>query len=240
MKKVFGSIFFAVFSAFSLLFFGEKIGSNLKHSSYSASACFFNKYSSNGAEYNAKDIDSIDISWIGGEVNILESEKDVLFFKEDSHGKELSENQKLHWCIEKGKSGKGKLIIEPEDPSISNKWSWWKKSLPKKDLTVYVPKNLERVSLNIVGSVCDFKESTAKKICLSGVGGSLNLAPLNCDKVSVNGTSLDLNIKLNDTAGYTVCRDGVFDGLIGKDEKVYGDGKIKISLEGVKCRLKTL
>ena len=103
-----------------------------------------------------------------------------------------------------------------------------------------MPKNLERVSLNIVGSVCDFKKSTSKRICLSGVGGSLNLAPLNCDKVSVNGTSLDLNIKLNETAGYTLYRDGVFDGLIGQDEMVYGDGKIKISLEGVKCRLKTL
>lgn len=240
MKKVFGSIFFVVCSVFSLLFFGARIGSNLEQSSHSASACFFNKYYSGGAEYNAKEINSVDINWIRGKVTILESDKKVLSFSEESNVEKLSEDQKLHWRIKKGRGGKGKLIIEPEAPSGPNKWRLWKKSLPKKDLTVYVPKGLDRVSLNVVNSDCDFKESTAKEIYLSGVDGSLDLAPLECDEVNVNGTGLDLNIKLSDAAGYTLYRDGVFNGLIGQDKMVYGDGKIKINLQGVNCKLRTL
>lgn len=238
MKKVFCGLLITIFSVFSLLFFGLRTDDNSKHSS--CSACFSGKYSSGGAEYSAEDINSINIKWIGGRVTISESDGKVLSFSEESYGKKLGEDQKLHWRIEKGESSKGKLIIEAEDPSVSNKWSRLKKSLPEKNLTVYVPKNLDNLSLIVVNSVCDIKESTTKAFYLSGVGGTLDVSSLKCDKIDVDGVNLNLNVKLNDNAGYSVYRDGVFDGFVGEDEQIFGDGKIKINLKGVNCKLKTL
>ena len=51
---------------------------------------------------------------------------------------------------------------------------------------------------------------------------------------------LNLGVKPENNIGAIVCRNGVFNGMVGKDKKIYGEGKIQINLKGVNNRYKII
>ena len=236
MMKILCSLFLVIASVFAFTFSGI-FSKDRNPRSISGYDWSFLDYKVGGSEYETKNVYSVNIHWIGGKVTVIESDGDRLYFKEDSYNKELSENQKLHWCIKRREGNKKKLNIFAEKPFVLTKL-WQKKELPKKDLTVYTPRKLKEVSFDVVDCDCEFNNGTANRVGLNGVGSVLKLSPVDCEKIDVDGTELNLEIKLRNSVGVEVCRNGVYDGMIGKDKKVFGNGEIKVNIEGVNNKYK--
>ena len=185
MIKVLGNSFLVTISVFAFIFSWTPF-KNFRQWCNQSYASSFSEYKVGGAEYESKNICAVNISWTGGNITITESDDNVLSFKENSYGEELSEEQKLHWCVKSKDDNKEELNIFAERPSVVTKIRQ-KRDLPKKDLTVGVPRKLEKVSLDLVNSNCEFKNGTANKVNLNGVSSVLRLSPVNCEEIKSRG-----------------------------------------------------
>lgn len=182
-------------------------------------------YSVGGAEYDSGSINSMDVNWISGSVYIVESEDSKLSFYENLYGKEVKDEERLHWCI-----CAKRLFLSATKPGISVV------TTVKKDLKLYVPKNMKIVFLNVVGSSVNYTNITANKLKISGTDSKFDFSFLKCEELNVNGVNHELNIVLFDNLGATVKSNGICSGFIGKKKEMYGDGRVKIKIDGVNIR----
>ncbi len=182
-------------------------------------------YSVGGAEYDAGSINSIDINWINGQVDIIESKDKTLSFSENLHSSKVRDDERLHWCI-----CAKRLFLTATKPGIIVT------NAVKKDLKLYVPKNMEVILLNVVNSSVNYTSATAKKLKISGVNSNFNFGLCECDELKVNGVNHSLDIILFNNLGATVKSNGVSSGFIGKKKEKYGDGRVKIKIDGVNIK----
>ncbi len=172
--------------------------------------------------YNKNEVKSLDISWVSGEVRILVSDSDNMEIKEDLHGKEVGCSQRLHWKIQDGK-----LTLAPVRPGESP-------SNIRRDLTIYVPKKLESVTLDVVGTKVSYHNANAAKICMNLTGCYIDVSLLNADEVNVDGTASKVKICLLKELGAEVKSRGVATKgwLDGENTEKYGNGSCKINFNG--------
>ena len=172
--------------------------------------------------YSKNEVKSLGISWVGGEVRILSSDSDNMEIKEDLHGKRVGCSQKLHWKIQDGK-----LTLAPVRPGESP-------SNIRRDLTIYVPKKLESVTLGAVATKVSFYEVDTSKVYMGITACDIDMSLLNADEVNVDGTASNVKICLLKELGAEVKSRGVAtkEWLDGENKEKYGNGSCKINFNG--------
>ena len=176
--------------------------------------------------YNSKEINSIDLTWSGGNVEVIESTANNLSIVEEIHSGNVNENQKMHWEV-----CNGKLTVTPAKPGKNLSDSI------KKDLRIYVPKRLKEFKIDLVASSIEYRRATPEEINFNLVGSNVKLWLIDCNKVEANGVGSKANIELVNGLGATVRSSGVAVG--GNNAEEYGDGKCKINIKGtgVECNI---
>ena len=158
----------------------------------------FGSEGSEADELNA--ITEVEIHWISGSVYILQSEDDRVHVQEDYTG--TNEDYALHYKVDGER-----LIIQPCKSSLSSI------KLPRKTLTVSIPKELADLEVETVsaevelmsGRAADARISTtsgniigpefsAQTLELSTVSGNIRLPGLNADTLSCESVSGDVSL----------------------------------------------
>ena len=188
-----------------------------------------NEFIAGGSDYGSDSINSLDINWSGGKILIVESDEKKLYFKENVHGEKITDEQKIHWCI----NGK-KLFITYTKPGVTITNSL------VKNLSLCVPKKLKYASFNVVNSSINYKKITVEKIDTNNVNSNLELEFLDCKKLNVSGVNSEINFVLHENLGAKINLSGISGGFLGDREEKYGKGKLKVNISGVNIKYKVV
>lgn len=154
------------------------------------------KYSVGNFEYQAEEIDSIEINWVKGNITLVESDNTTLSVKES--GNKLNENQKLRYLIE-GKTLKIQFWKSRYNGRIDSR---------EKDLTVEIPKNLnidiDQVSGNVIS-----KKLITKSLDINCVSGNTRIDSLSATSLNIDNVSGKVNI------GNIICNNVDIDTVSG-------------------------
>lgn len=223
MKKVTGLFLLTIMlTAFFVIF--SSCGLALKNVYDTINYVNESKYSVGNFEYQASDIDKIEINWIFGNITIVESDKENLSVSEDESG--LKTNQQLRYLIE-GRT----LIIQ-----------FWKSkyrgnlSNHKKDLTIEIPKgikveieqvsgniesdtlNLESLDIEIVSGNTRIDALSANELKIDSVSGNINIKSIKSDDIDIDIVSGNVNL------GFASVKEADIDSV---------SGDIVLSLDGM-------
>lgn len=213
------------------------------------------KYSVGNFEYQALDIDKIEINWVFGDVTIIESDKAELSVSEDESN--LTTNQKLRYLIE-GRT----LIIQFWKSNYSGKGNV---SKHRKDLTVEIPRNItleiDQVSGNIESNMLNLKSLdidivsgntridtlNVNDLNIENVSGNINIKSINAVDIDIDTVSGNVNlgivsgkwVEIDSVSGdITLSLSGIgasinFNSVSGhyKNDAKYGDGSCKIDVD---------
>lgn len=134
------------------------------------------KYVSGDTTYEADGIKNIDVSWISGEVNIVQSDSDVL--KIDENSDSIKDEQKVHTYVK----GDTVLIKFCKSGYIKHIDSNYKK------LTIEVPANCN-LKIDTVSSNVKLNDISADGIDISSVSGDLKGGEVICSGFDFDSTS---------------------------------------------------
>lgn len=179
------------------------------------------------AEFKTDGINSIDIDWISGSVNIEYYDGETIF-AEESGG---SKSHPMQYKIENGT-----LKI---DEYRNENWSAFK-NVSGKDLTLKMPKTFkaDELEISVVSANVYASELNVNELDFETVSGNGNfefaVSPVKIDTEAVSG---DINITLpSDVSGYSVSKSTVSGSFRAKDfdnSEKYGDGSVIIKSESV-------
>ncbi|MGI5971256.1 MAG: DUF4097 family beta strand repeat-containing protein [Oscillospiraceae bacterium] len=183
------------------------------------------KYTAGNAELNASGLDSIDIDWVSGGVNITPYEGDTLKISESSNG-HISAEEQLRWYYN-GES----LVIKFCAPRT-------KLSLGtlEKELTVFVPetiaRDLENVNVNSVSAYVKLSGLECGSIRAETVSGESSFAGLNA--AGLQSSTVSGSIKLKDAVIQNIMLESVSGGIdsenlsAGSVKAISNSGRIRI------------
>lgn len=179
------------------------------------------------AEFKTDGINSIDIDWISGNVNIEYYDGETIF-AEESGG---SKSHPMQYKIENGT-----LKI---DEYRNENWSALK-NVSGKDLTLKMPKTFkaDELEISVVSANVYASELNVNELDFETVSGNGNfefaVSPVKIDTEAVSG---DVNITLpSDVSGYSVSKSTVSGSFRAKDfdnSEKFGDGSVIIKSESV-------
>lgn len=179
------------------------------------------------AEFKTDDINSIDIDWISGNVNIEYYDGETIF-AEESGG---SKSHPMQYKIENG-------ILKIDEYRNEN-WSSFK-NMSSKDLTLKMPKTFkaDELEISVVSANVYASDLNVNELDFETVSGNGNfefaVSPVKIDTESVSG---DVNLTLpSDVLGYSVSKNTVSGAFRAKDfdnSTHYGDGSVIIKSESV-------
>ena len=208
------------------------------------------RYTMGGAAI-ADSVNSIDINWISGSVDVLTHSDNTVTFSETSD-KELDENNTLYYYLEGdtlhiqfGKAGK--LNINQNSP---------------KNLTIYVPEGagFEDIDVDSVSASCNIQNVTCDTFEADTVSGDITARFNAVSKFMVDSTSADcrleaftapdeleadmvsgnIELAIPESSGFTVSFDSVsgklnsdFEVTKEDDEYIFGDGNADYSVDTV-------
>lgn len=138
----------------------------------------------------AADVDSIDIEWIAGSVQVLVGTGDEITFYETSR-RTLTDAQKMRYTITSG----GELKIQYCE-NAENVWNWFDKdryNIPSKALVMTVPASLlgslNELQIDSVSASIDVDGVYGDKVKLDSVSGAIDCAKVTCDELKLSSTS---------------------------------------------------
>lgn len=179
------------------------------------------------AEFKTDDINSIDIDWVSGSVNIEYYDGETIY-AEESGG---SKSHPMQYKIENG-------TLKIEEYRNEN-WSSFK-NMSSKDLTLKMPKTFkaDELEISVVSANVYASELNVNELDFETVSGNGNfefaVSPVKIDTEAVSG---DVNITLpSDVSGYSVSKSTVSGSFRAKDfdnSENYGDGSVIIKSESV-------
>lgn len=179
------------------------------------------------AEFKTDTINSIDIDWITGSVNIEYYDGETIFAEEIGGSK----SHPMQYKIENGT-----LKI---DEYRSENWSAFK-NMSSKDLTLKMPKTFkaDELEISVVSANVYASDLNVNELDFETVSGNGNfefaVSPVKIDTEAVSG---DVNITLpSDVSGYSVSKSTVSGSFRAKDfdnSEKYGDGSVIIKIESV-------
>jgi len=139
-------------------------------------------YSVGASSINAADIRSVEIHWVNGGVDIVQSGADYVTFTEDYAGT-LEPDEQLRYMVDGGK-----LIIQYRAP-LSGVFNWGGSF--KKTLTVKLPRGLELsdVTVRCVSAKIDADGVTANVADLKSTSGSVSARSFDCGNITLSSTS---------------------------------------------------
>lgn len=171
-------------------------------------------------QFSADEIDSIEVNWVNGDVDINYYDGDKITVTEKGKS-----NNKMTCDIDDGE-----LVID----EFANSQNFG--NMSTKDLTVQLPRgfSLKDLEINSVSSNIEIKDIDADSVEFETVSGNIDITfcaqPGCIDCESVSG---DVRIILpKDTTGYSI-RDNSVSGNVNCDSKNFGDGSTRINLESV-------
>ena len=160
------------------------------------------KYSVGSFTYNAEDVNTVEINWVGGEIEIVQSENATLSVTENSDS--LDSEEQMHHYIRSGK-----LIIHYCESGHRGEINSAKKKL-RVEIPVGIDVDIDNVSAditagemsvgdfeltNVSGNV-DFAVITASKdIDIEIVSGTIEAESIFARAFSVEGVSGDIDVK---------------------------------------------
>ena len=173
MKKIVSLILIVFFAALSLCACNVKV--NVLGYSYYADS---EKYSVGDFTYNAEDVKSVEINWVAGNIEVVQSKEETLSVSENGDG--LESEERMHHYLRGGT-----LIIHycesGYDSDDINEQS--------KHVTVEVPAgidlNIDNVSANIEFSCDTFLD----EVDIDNVSGNVNIKKLTADRVDFDNVS---------------------------------------------------
>ena len=187
------------------------------------------KYSIGNFTYNADEIDKIEINWVSGNINLVESENETLSVSEKEDA--LKDNQKMRYLIE------GRVL----------KIQFWKAKYRAnvkselKNLTIEIPKNIE-LKINQVSGNVKSESLTLKNLDVNIVSGNVVIGSLTSNDVHVD--SVSGQVKIDSLEGKDVYVDSVSGNVLvgfSSAKKVIIDstsGDVRLKLHGLGATIK--
>ena len=137
-------------------------------------------------------IDTLEIDWISGEINIHVYDGDTIY-AEETASREISEKNRMRYRV-----NGGTLSIHARKP-----WRWnffnFGMNLNKK-LTIYIPKtiaeNMAFLKIDSVSAAMDLSDITVKNLRIDNVSGNIEINRFISDVIDIDMVSGDA--KLND------------------------------------------
>lgn len=186
---------------------------------------------STSAEFKTDDINSIDIEWVSGSVNVEYYDGETVYAEE----KGGNNSYPMYYKIENGT-----LKI---DEFLEDNWTFFK-NMPIKDLTLKIPQTFKanEIEISVVSANVYASGLNTGKLEFETVSGNGNFefaaAPSKIDAESVSG---DIKITLpEDVSGYSLSRESVSGSFSAKDfdnSERYGDGSVVIKSSSVSGNL---
>lgn len=138
----------------------------------------------------AADVDSIDIEWIAGSVQVLVGTGDEITFYETSR-RTLTDAQKMRYTVTSG----GELKIQYCE-NAETIWNWFDKersNIPSKALVMTVPASmlgsLDELQIDSVSASIDVDGVYGDTVKLDSVSGAVDCAKITCDELKLSSTS---------------------------------------------------
>ena len=134
-------------------------------------------------------VESIDIRWVAGSVNVELHDADTVLLQETAD-REIKKEDQMRWRLE-GKT----LVVEFSKFRLFNFFT------PKKALTVTLPRNLHLKNAKISATSADITvpEMTAEELRLESTSGDIRVSAA-AEKVFCEATSGDMTLKINGKA----------------------------------------
>lgn len=133
-------------------------------------------YSIGNFSYSAEEVSSVEINWIGGEINIIPAEAGTLFAAENSEA--LEEGAKMRYRIKEGK-----LTIHYCQSAYTKSIS-----ASSKHLNIQVPEGVN-IDINNVSADVKFSDIMLGKVKIGNVSGDVNFASLACNELEIETVS---------------------------------------------------
>ena len=183
------------------------------------------KYIAGGREVPASEVDSLDVNWTSGKVEIAVYEGDTIRMEETA-GRELSEREKLHYFNDNGtlriqfqESGKKFRFISAD-------------SGVKKTLKLEIPREkasqLKQLSVDTA-----FSHISGKELILDTASGNFRVREIQVEKLRWDTVSGDLegeNLEISEEfIGDSVSGRAEFTGAVGKIDFDSVSGDMKVS-----------
>ncbi len=187
------------------------------------------KYIAGGGEVPAGEVDSLDVNWTSGKVEIAVYEGDTIRMEETA-GRELSEREKLHYFNDNGtlriqfqESGKKFRFISAD-------------SGVKKTLKLEIPREkasqLKQLSVDTASADTDMSYISGKEMILDTASGNFRMREIQVEKLRWDTVSGDLegeNLEISEEfIGDSVSGRAEFTGAVGEIDfdSVSGDMKV--------------
>lgn len=169
----------------------------------------------------AAGVESIDIEWIAGNVQVVAGSGDAITFYETAY-KTLTEAQKMRYSVTSG----GVLKIQYCE-NAENVWNWFDResyNIPSKTLVMTVPASmlgsLGALEIDTVSASVDLDGVYGDTVKLESVSGGIACANLSCGELKLSSTSGRLTceactaekLSLNNVSG-AIRADGAFSSV---------------------------
>ena len=156
-------------------------GISLPGISYYGEYADASKYSTGDFTYNANEIKEIEINWISGNIEIIQSDAATLSVRES--GGTLETEEQMHYYLRAGK-----LIIHYCG-------SGYKKNIDAsaKNLKIEIPENIS-IDVDNVSAGVKIGDIKAKDIDISSVSGSVTFADVTADDIDIEMVSGELTM----------------------------------------------
>lgn len=201
------------------------------------------KYNAGDFEYNASDIDEVEIHWVSGKIDIQQQSGGSLSVSES--GKDLKKDQQLHW-YKKGdrliiqycksgyhgkiKSGEKNLTVEvPEDIALTV-------DTVSGDVNVDDAREFEKADFDTVSGDVTFRAAECEKVSVDSVSGDVTVGVSSCDKINIDTVSGDATFEKLPENGAVIKLSSVSGKLhtdreYEENKKVYKFGKGDCSID---------
>jgi DUF4097 and DUF4098 domain-containing protein YvlB len=133
---------------------------------------FWNYSKGSSFTYSAADIKKVDITWVGGEIEVVASEADELSVSENSEG--LADDAKMHYYI------KGEKLTIHYSKALYRE----EVDTAQKHLRVEIPEGIE-LDIDNVNSDIKIGNMELGEMKLTNVSGNVTLASLVCNEVKI-------------------------------------------------------
>jgi DUF4097 and DUF4098 domain-containing protein YvlB len=145
---------------------------DIKVNFYAPYWAFWNFSKGSSFTYNASDIKKVDITWVGGEIEIVSSDSAELSVSENSEG--LDDDAKMHYYIKDGKLTihYSKALYREEIDTT------------KKHLRVEVPEGIE-IDIDNINADISIGEMALGEIKLTNVSGGVKFSSLAANEIEI-------------------------------------------------------
>ncbi len=185
------------------------------------------QYYAMGEYYPPDEVDTININWVGGRVEIVGYEEDF-YFVEEAATRQLMENERLSYSLD------GNVFsvyyVESEENVIDDAFKKIEIRIPKQ-----FSKNLKSVNVNTNGEVV-FKNFNAENISVNNINSQVCFEDVYSQNAKIETDDGNVVLNVTNGIGYNVSfesKQGVMKSYIdnGKNNYISGDGKYSYSVK---------